>query len=459
MTATPSPADAASALDDRAKDEAVEHLRALLRLDTTNPPGNERPAIDHIAAALRREGIEPRILEPAPGRANLVARLRGDGSAPPLLLTSHVDVVTAEPARWTHGPFSGDIADGWLFGRGAVDMKGMTAMELASFLALERSGAKLKRDVILLVLADEEAGMEWGSKWVVDNEPDLIRAEYALNEVGGFSTTVGGKRLYLVGTGEKGVCWLRLRAKGEPGHGSMPHDRNAVLRLTRAVEALAAARLSSDVRPAARAFFDEVAKALGRPASLVLAGLHSPLTREASLRALALLDREQARIFRCMLYQTCTPTGLRAGKKENVIPSEAEAIVDGRFLPGTTREGFLREVRRAVGPGIEVEELHGGDPTEVPLDAPLFATIAAKTARHDPDGRAIPWLNVGFTDATHLSRIGVKCYGFYPLRLPPDLKFATLFHGHDERVPLEGYRFGLGLFHDVVRSFATGEAP
>ncbi|HVY61982.1 MAG TPA: M20/M25/M40 family metallo-hydrolase [Planctomycetota bacterium] len=444
-------------LADAAKDEAIEILRTLLRFDTTNPPGNEKPAIDYLAGLLRKEGIEPKLFEPAPGRANLVARPRGDGSAPPLLLTSHVDVVTAEPARWTHGPFSGDVEGGYVFGRGAVDMKGMPAMEVATFLALKRAGVKLKRDVILLALADEEAGMEWGSKWMVENQPDEIRAEFALNEVGGFSSVVGGKRLYLVGMGEKGVCWLKLRAKGDPGHGSMPHDRNAVLRLARAVAALADTRLSSDVRPSARAFFEEVAKALGKPLSFVIQGLLQPLTREASLRALAMADKEQARIFRCMLYQTCSPTCLAAGKKENVIPSAAEAVIDGRFLPGTSRDGFVREVQRAVGPDIEVEVIHSGEPTEVAIDAPIFRTIAAKTAAHDPEARAVPWLNVGFTDATHLSRIGVKCYGFYPLKLPPDLRFASLFHGHDERVPLEGYRFGLSLFHDVVRSFATGE--
>jgi acetylornithine deacetylase/succinyl-diaminopimelate desuccinylase-like protein len=457
-TPVPEAQPAPSAAAERAPEEALEVLRALLRFDTTNPPGNEKPCVEHVAALLRREGIEPAIFEPAPGRANLVARIPGDGSEPPLLLTSHVDVVTAERARWTKDPFGAEVDGGYLFGRGTVDMKGMTAMEVATFLALKREGAKLRRDVILLVLADEEAGMEWGSKWMVENEPDRIRAAYALNEVGGFSTTIAGRRLYLVGTGEKGVCWMKLTARGNPGHGSMPHDANAVVRIARAVAALAEHRFSSDLRPSSRRFLEEVALTLGGPGALLVRGLLSPLTREASLRALALADKEQARIFRCMLHQTVSPTGLAAGKKENVIPSEATAVVDGRFLPGTRLEGFVKEVREVVGPGIEVEATHSGEPSEVPVDGPLMERIQACTARHDPGGRAVPWLNVGFTDATHLSRIGVRCYGFYPLMLPPDLKFAQLFHGHDERVPVEGYKFGVRLFLDVARGFARGEA-
>lgn len=455
---SPTAAGPAATETARLQDEAVEHLRALLRIDTTNPPGNERPAVDYVAGVLRKHGIEPEVFEPAPGRANLVARLKGSGQKAPLLLTSHVDVVMAEPARWTHPPFGAEVADGYLYGRGAVDMKGMTAFELVSFLELKRSGVKLERDVILLVLCDEEAGMEWGSRWMVENQPEKIRAEFALNEVGGFSATVGGKRLYLVSTSEKGVCWFKLTTQGDPGHGSMPHGNNAVVKLARAVQKLAAARLSAHLRPAARTFVEEVARALGAPGSLVLKGLLSPLTREPSLKALSLIDREQAKVLSAMLHQTVSPTGLRAGKKENVIPSEATATIDGRILPGTSREEFLAEVRAAVGPDVAIETLAGGGaPTEVPIEGPLWDLIEERVRRHDPEGKAVPWLNVGFTDAAHLSRLGTRCYGFYPLKLPPDLKFSQLFHGHDERVPVEGYRWGLSLFHDVVRSFAAGE--
>jgi acetylornithine deacetylase/succinyl-diaminopimelate desuccinylase-like protein len=437
-----------------AEDDAIAHLRALLRFDTTNPPGNERPAIDYVAAALAREGIAAEVFEPAPGRANLVARLRGDGSAPPLLLTSHVDVVAAEPAKWTHGPFSGDLDQGCIWGRGAVDMKGMTAMELATFLALKRGGARLRRDVILLALADEEAGMRAGSRWMVENEPEKIRAEYALNEVGGFSVTLGGKRLYPVGLAEKGFAWLKLRAKGDPGHASMPHDRNAVVLLSRTIDRLAAARLEAEVRPQARAFIEAAAETAGLPQGLLLRALLAPPLRNAALAAIALIDAERGRVFRAMLEDTLTPTCLAAGAKENVIPSEATAIVDGRFLPGRTARDLRADIERLLPRGVEVETLEEGPATEVPSDSPLFRTIEERTRAHDPEGRAVPWLNVGFTDAAELSRLGVRSHGFYPLKLPPDLAFAALFHGHDERVPVEGFRFGLRLFYDVVRTFA-----
>ena len=299
--------------------------------------------------------------------------------------------------------------------------------------------------------------MRYGSRWMVENEPDFIRAEYALNEVGGFSATFGGRRLYLVGTGEKGFCWMRLRARGAPGHGSTPHDRNAVVSLANAVARVASGRLSTAVRPAARAFIEAAARALGLPGGLLLrARLYEP-ARTPALAALSLIDPERARLFHAMLHATVSPTGLRAGEKENVIPSEAEAVLDGRFLPGTTRESLVAEVASLAGPGIEIEMIDSGMPTEFPLDSALFRTIAEALPRHDPGGEAVPWLNVAFTDATHLARLGIRCYGFYPLRLPPDLPFASLFHGHDERVPLEGYRFGFKLFYDVVRSFATGE--
>lgn len=370
-----------------------------------------------------------------------------------------MDVVTAERSKWSRDPFGAEVHDGYLYGRGTVDMKGMTAMETATFLALKRDGVKLRRDVILLALADEEAGMDWGSKWMVENEPERIKAEVALNEVGGFSTTVAGKRLYHVSTGEKGVCWMRLKAKGDPGHGSMPHDRNAVVRVAKAVVRLSETHFSQDLRPSARIFLEEVARTVGGPASLVISGLLHSLTREASLQALARLQPEQARIFRCMLQHTVSPTGLTAGKKENVIPSAAEAVIDGRFLPGTRMEAFMAEVRRAAGPDVDVELIHGGEPSEVPTEGPLMSRIQAATERHDPQGKAVPWLNVGFTDATHLSKIGVRCYGFYPLKLPPDLKFAALFHGHDERVPVDGYQFGVRLFQDIARGFAMGKAP
>lgn len=451
-------ADLNDAVRRQACDDAVACLRALLRFDTTNPPGNERPAVGYIAGVLRQAGIEPRIFEPAPRRANLVARIAGDGTLPPLLLTSHLDTVPADGARWSHPPFAAHEADGFIWGRGAIDMKGMTAFELATLLALKRSGLRLRRDVIFLALADEEDGMTWGSRWMVEHQPDLISAEFALNEVGGFSAMVGRKRIYPVGVAEKGVCWLRLTAKGESGHGALPPSPNAVAVLTAAVDRLAKANLGSHVGPVSQAFIEQLAVVAGKPRSLLLRGLLNRATRETALRLISRLDREQGAAFRAMLHDTVTPTGLRAGDRPNVVPGTAEAILDGRVLPGTAREAFLARVRRVAGPGINVEVLTWGDPTETDINSTVLDAIRSVAARLDPGASVLPWLNAGFTDASQLSRLGIKTFGYYPLLLPPGTRFSTLFHGDDERVPVDGYRFGFRLFLETVLALVAPQA-
>ncbi|MFC1705440.1 M20/M25/M40 family metallo-hydrolase [Planctomycetota bacterium] len=437
-------------------DRAVEILQALLRIDTRNPPGNERVAVDYVRGLLTAAGVQSEVFEPAPGRANLVARLKGDESGGgPLLLSSHLDVVAVERDKWTRDPFGGEIADGCIWGRGAVDMKGLTAFEIETFLGLKRSGARLKRDVILLCLADEEAGMQHGSRFMVENEPDKIRAEYALNEVGGFTVHLGGKRLYPIGTAEKGYCWIEVKAEGEPGHASVPRPQNAVVHLTRAIARTASGSLSYRVHEAARGFIDAAATALGGAQGLLLRGLLHPVSVGSVLRILQLAEPAKASVFRAMLHQTITPTVLAAGEKENVIPSEARAVLDGRFLPGTASADLLREVEGFLGPHVRARIISEGQPSEVPIDGPFYQLLARKLKEHDPAGIPCPWLTVGFTDASNLSRLGTRCYGFYPLKLPPDLNFASIVHGHDERVPLSGYRWGFTVFEDLVRSFVT----
>ncbi len=453
------------------EERAVEILRDLLRFDTTNPPGNERPAIDYIARLLRDEaGVEPEIFEPAPGRANLVARIPAgnggggaEGRARGLLLTSHVDVVAAEASKWRHPPFTGELADGCIWGRGAVDMKGMTALELAVFLAVRQSGEKLGRDVVLSCFADEEAGSRFGSRWMVVNEPEHLRAECALTEVGGFSISVAetGRRLYPVQVAEKGFCWMKMRVRGEPGHGSIPNPESAVRKLARAIERLTSARGEAEfalrVTPAAAGFVRALGAELGFAARTVLEGLLHGSTHGLALRAVRGKDKDRARLLRAMLHNTATPTGLRAGVKANVIPSEAEATIDGRVIPGSSDQDLAREIRAAIGPElareIELERIDGGPPSAFAPESPLFRTIEAVLPKHDPEGRAVPWLTVGFTDGCYLSRIGIRAHGFTPLKLPPDLPFVKLFHGHDERVPVEGFRFGFRVLRDIVTSY------
>ncbi|MCA9523109.1 MAG: M20/M25/M40 family metallo-hydrolase, partial [Myxococcales bacterium] len=290
-------------------DEALRHLKALLRFDTTNPPGNEILCAQYLRDVLEAEGIEAQLLEAAPGRANLIARLAGSGRAGgPLLLTSHTDVVPAEPGHWRYPPFEATEADGFVWGRGAVDMKQMTAYNLAALLMLKRSGATLTRDVIFAAVADEEAGCRFGSTWLVDQHPELVRAEFGLNEVGGFQLHLGRRYLYPVQVAEKGFLWLRMTVHGEPGHGSMPHDRNAVVKLAAILERVHRRQLPVHIHPVAAAFVREAAETLGFPAKPLLYALLQPMATHALLKILP--DRDKAKAFNAMLRNTVTPTGL-----------------------------------------------------------------------------------------------------------------------------------------------------
>ncbi|MBI4613971.1 MAG: M20/M25/M40 family metallo-hydrolase [Planctomycetes bacterium] len=437
-------------------DEALGHLRALLAIDTTNPPGNEILAARYLESVLAREGLAGEIHEPLPGRASLVSRQRaapgnaGEGGA--LLLTSHTDVVAAEASRWTHPPFSGAVADGCVWGRGAVDMKSMTVYGLMAFLLAKREGWPISRDLILAAVADEEAGGEWGMGWLVNNRPEAVRAEFALNEVGGFTLHLFGKRVYPVQVAEKGLCWFRLVAEGEPGHGSLPRPDSAVARLAAAVDRLARRPFPMRVTPPAARFIRGLARAAGPLRGLFLRALLVPGLSGPARR---LVPRARARHFQALLSDTANPTCLAAGTKENVVPSRAVAVVDGRFLPGQTVEGFLEEVRRRVGPGFSIETISAHAPTETSPDTPLFELLRETLEKADPGATVVPNLLVGYTDAAALSRIGVRTYGFTPMRLPPEIEFSALFHGHDERIPLDAFRWGLECFVDAVKRFLT----
>ncbi len=437
-------------------DDAVRHLQALLRIDTTNPPGNETPAAEYVAALLAAAGLEPTLLGPTPSRKSVVARLRGTGEKPPLLLHGHLDVVGADPAAWTHPPFGGEIHDGWLWGRGAIDMKHMVVMAALVVAHLAKSGRRLSRDLIFAAVADEEAGCDDGSKFLVDHHPDLVRAEYALGENGGFTVYFGPTAFYPVQVAEKGVVWMKLRAKGSPGHGSLPRDDNSVVRLGEAVAALGRARLPQHTTPAAARYLDALAAAVGAPKSLVLKQLKRPSLSNVVLKMIP--DRGAAAAIAAALSNTAVPTVLRAGAKTNVIPGEAEAEVDGRSLPGQGAADLVAEVQSLVGADIAIQVIRDMPPVETEPQSPLFDAIAATLAEHHPGAAAIPYLMPGFTDAKQWSRLGARCYGFCPVRFPPPEsgapKFAELFHGNDERIPVDGLRWGVRVLHDVVVRFA-----
>jgi acetylornithine deacetylase/succinyl-diaminopimelate desuccinylase-like protein len=438
-----------------AGDEAVAHLQALLRIDTTNPPGREGAAATYIADSLRADGLEPVLLEREPGRSNLVARLRGTGEAAPLLLTAHLDVVEADAARWSHPPFAAEQADGCIWGRGAVDMKNMAALCMTVLKLLKRTGVRLRRDVIFAAVADEEAGSDVGARFLVEEHPDQVRAEFALGEVGGFTLHLGGRSFYPIQVAEKGLCWVRARTRGAPGHGSLPRDDNANIRLARAVAKLGSTRLPQHVTREVTEFIGQVSAAMPLAPRLLLRRLLDPRTAPVVLRLLP--DKSVARSFAAILSNTATPTVLRGGQKINVIPAEASCDIDGRILPGQDEGTFLRELRAVLGPEVDITVLRSTAPVMTTPKSALYDTLCRVLQRHDPAAIPVPYLIPGFTDAQYWSRLGTKCYGFAPLRLEPTsgIRFSELFHGDNERIPVAGFRWGLGVLYDVVHEFCA----
>ncbi len=440
---------------DAVGDEVVTNLRNLLRLDTRNPPGNETLAAEYLRSVLEKEGIDCEIVGPAPHRGTIVARLKGDGSARPLLLMSHTDVVAVEPEKWTHDPFAAEIDDGFLYGRGALDMKHMVAMELMTMLLLKRSGVQLKRDVIFMAAADEEAGGHDGAGWVAHNRPELIQAEYALNEGGGVAFGINGSRYYTVQTAEKGVTRFRMRTKGSPGHGSLPHGENAIIKLAKILSRLDNRQPPVHFCDSFRGFITGIASAQPPAmAQLIMAVLESEETADAAIDRLP-LDELLKLELRAMTRNTISPTILRAGSQINVIPSEAEASLDARILPGWTTDKFLEEIQAIFGEDVDVEFIDSDLALEADPASPLFDVITDVVKYHDPEATAIPTLIVGGTDAQRVSGLGIKVYGFAPEMYIEGLQDWDRVHGHDERINIHSLQWGMRVLYDVVERFAS----
>jgi acetylornithine deacetylase/succinyl-diaminopimelate desuccinylase-like protein len=431
--------------------ETVENLQRLVRIDTTNPPGNELPAVLLIRDILLQNGFPAgsiQVLESAPGRANLVARLLGDGSKRPLLLSGHVDVVPVEREHWSHAPFGAEIDAGCVWGRGTLDMKGFVSMYLEVFLQAFRQGRLLKRDLILAAIADEENGFTYGSKFLASQHPELIDAEYGITEGGALTIHMGKLRAYPIQVAEKGITWLRMTAEGDPGHGSMPHANNAVLHLARAIERIRRARhLPVHLTPTFLRMIDAAAAQLPFPTKLVGPLLHNRLA--ASL-VLKLVPEQSLGLLGPLFYNSVTPTVLKAGGKTNVIPSLAEAQLDCRTLPGHTPEDVIREVQAVVGPGVKLEVLTTSNGTEFSTDTELYRSMVKATRAMDSGGMVFPMLMMGATDACQYQNAGITVYGFTPGVLPKDFPIARLGHGHDERLPLSFIESGLPVLWQVV---------
>ena len=432
------------------REEATHYLQDLVRIDTTNPPGNETKAAEYLAGVLKREGIEPTILEAVPGRGNLVARLKGDGSAAPLLLMVHIDVVPAEADKWTHPPFGGEIANGFLWGRGALDTKELAAMELMVMLLLKRASRPLGRDVIFMANADEEAGGRMGAGWMVKEHADLIRAEYAVNEGGGFAIDLLGQRFFTCQVAEKGTARFVMRTRGRPGHGSQPHRDNSVLKLADAVQKIGAAEFPHHATQTVKLFLEAVAANLGKPNDKELLALLDANKYRGAIQRLPLDEGLRSMLY-AMLHNTVTPTMLSAGTKINVIPSVAEAKCDARLLPGQTSQGLLRELRAIIGNDVEVEFLDDTPALEADWKSPLYDTISRVMARQAPKAPLLPYLVVGATDARHVRKLGTKVYGFSPM-LAPTSELDRV-HGHDERISIDNLEFGTRVLHELVSEF------
>ncbi len=421
-------------------------LQNLIRIDTSNPPGNEVVAAHHVKEILAKEGIDSEIIESAPGRGNLIARLKGDGSKPAMVLLGHLDVVPADPKEWDIPPFAAEIKAGELWGRGALDMKSLIAMEIEAFLRLHRGKSKLAGDVVLVLVADEEAGGTMGAEFLVKNHWDKIEAKYVFNE-GSVGVRKLGMDLFPIQVAEKGVTWFKLTARGTSGHGSMPSSDNAVAKLARAVDLLGSHRFPIEETLVLKEFLNRVAekqvwwKRLG--IRLLFTPVIGPVVRHFVAGA---LSKEKA--VRAVLSHTISPTMLSAGYKVNVIPAEASASLDARILPGETPEGFLNKVRSLIGDGFDVELIKGSVPNESDFRTDFFRVIENAVLKQAPESVTAPMISAGGTDSRFFREKGAIAYGLIPLLLQPEQ--VEGLHGKNERIPVEWVEKGTQIVYDVV---------
>jgi acetylornithine deacetylase/succinyl-diaminopimelate desuccinylase-like protein len=427
-------------------DATARIARDLIRFDTTNHgegrSEGETEAAEYVEQHLKDMGLAPELIDAAPGRTSVLARIPGrNRDKPALVVHGHLDVVPADPANWTVDPFAGEIKDGMLWGRGAVDMKNMDAMMITAMQEILTSGRAPERDIVMAFFSDEEAGGVLGSAYVVENRPDWFAgATEAISEVGGYSIDLAGKRAYLLQTGEKALVWVRLVATGTAGHGSQVNRDNAVTRLAGAVARIGMEEWPVHLTDTTRQLLDEIARIVGQD------------PRQVTPDDLAIATGTASKFIAATLRTTTNPTLLTAGYKHNVIPDTAEALVDIRVLPGE-EDAVLARVRELAGEGVDVQVVIQDVGLENPFEGPLVDAMVATLGAHDPEAEVLPYMLSGGTDNKALSRLGITGYGFAPLRLPASMDFPAMFHGVDERVPLDALVFGRQVLRDLLLDY------
>jgi len=429
--------------------QPTEILQDLIRFDTTNPPGKEAECIDYINRLIQSAGIDTRILCQDPARPNLICRLKGNGKAPPLLLYGHVDVVTTAGQVWQYPPFDGRIVDGFLWGRGTLDMKGAVAMMLCAFLRAKNENTSLPGDVVLCMMSDEEAGGNLGAKFLVENHADYFKGiQYAISEFGGFSFYLKGKKFFPIEVIQKQVCSIKATVRSRSGHGALVMKNGAMAKLARMLNQLEKKYLPVHITPVVRTLVEQMAAALPFPGRMVMRQLLNPLFTDRVLKLLG----EKGRNFTPMFRNTVNATIVRGGDKVNMLPSEIEVMLDGRLLPGCVPENIIGEIKEIIDDDIKLEVIRY-DPGPLEPDMGLFNTLAAVLHTLDPDGIPVPYILSASSDARFFSKISIQTYGFIPMQLPKSLDFARLIHAADERIPVEALTFGSEAIYQLLQCF------
>ena len=441
--------------------EVTSLLSDLIRIDTTNPPGNETLAARFLAETLAKEGLKCEVIESSPGRGNIITRIKGNDKKPSLMLLSHLDVVPAIEEEWSVHPFSGLVKGGFVWGRGALDMKSFVAIEAMVMKLLVRNRVKPKGDVIFAATADEERGGNSGVGWLVENHPEKIKADYVINEGAGESFPINGKHVFTIQTAEKGVDWLRIRAKGSPGHGSIPGVAdNAVLRMAEVARRLGTHRPEIMLVSIVEQFLKGLAESKTAPWNLLNRILEDPSKADKVLDEMAKKEKSIAELIRAMLRMTIAPTIIKGGIKENIIPSECEGVFDCRILPSQTKDDLLEEIKAVIA-GVDLTKLsfefiESGVASESRSDTPLYRMIEKTLKEFEPNCSVVPYMLTGGTDSKFLRDVGSICYGFHPLKTDMPLnEFWRLVHGIDERISVQNLVFGVSVLYRVVEEFMT----